>query len=118
MQSHRKDAEIEFRYYCKDNGIHLYSTIEEAVETWAIENRPLSQQSERMSYIYYAYGSYFYTDVYEGTSAGLLQANVIVPTIALQASRFFDTKYMVAAQVHSHPEPGHGFHNDFPSSGW
>ena len=115
-QSHQKDDEIAFLEYCSNNNINTYSSDYDCAVAWAKENRPLSKYKERMSYIYEAYGHYFYTDVYEGTEdCGFIAANVVVPTICLQAKRYLDSTYRVAAQIHSHTEPPKGMHCDFPS---
>lgn len=110
--------EYEFRDFCRANGIHLYNSMMGAAEAWARENREKSSEHEYMSYIYEEYGLYFYTDVYEGASDGLIfNANVIMPTLGLEFQKYFIGDYHVVAQIHSHPAPPKGMHNDFPSAG-
>ena len=109
--------EYEFRDFCRANGIHLYNSMMGVAEAWARENREKSSEHEYMSYIYEEYGLYFYTDVYEGASDGLIfNANVIMPTLGLELRKYFIGDYHVVAQIHSHPAPPKGMHNDFPSA--
>lgn len=114
-QSHQKDDEIAFLEYCSNNNINTYSSDYDCAVAWAKENRPL-RNIKNECHIYEAYGHYFYTDVYEGTEdCGFIAANVVVPTICLQAKRYWDSTYRVAAQIHSDTEPPDGLHCDFPS---
>ena len=114
--------EFEFREYCRANEIQVYNSAYAAAQAWARENRGLSKEKERMSYIYEEYGLYFYTDVYVGSAQGLIfSANVILPTVLLEINRSAWGGYRVAAQIHSHPDPGFSpsgipLHNDFPSA--
>ena len=117
LQTHKNDDEIAFLYNCRDNNVKTYATLEAAATAWAKENRKQSQECERMSYIYEAYGHYFYDNVYKGSAGygGIIQPNVIWPTFCLQVSRYWEHKYRVAAHIHTHPQPQTGMHNDYPS---
>ena len=106
---------FEFTQYAIDHNIKLYNSADSAAEAWANENRELSAERERMAYIYECYGSYYLSDTYTGMKGfAFVQDNVIFPTLKLQ---FFQISYgSVYGMIHSHPDPGIGYHNDFPSA--
>ena len=99
----------EFYDYSQANGIKLYYSADQAAEGWAKENRPLSEEKERMSFIYEHCGYYFYSKPIEGTSS-----DTVFATIFREIVRYIGD-YDVYAQIHSHPKDEKGKHSDFPS---
>ena len=58
---------------------------------------------------------YYLSNTYRGTKQVNGTANVIFPYIRLQVESVFQSFGKPYALVHSHPNPGDGYHNDFPS---
>ena len=111
-------VQVELMQQANERGIVLHRSMDAAAEAWAAENRPLSKDRERVAYIYECYGYYYYGETYAGAKGfWFVPDNVIVPTLRLQMQVNWEGSYgVVVAQIHSHPNPEPGYHNDFPSA--
>ena len=113
------DEYLKLKASFQKKGISWFYSIEGALSAWSAIYLPKSQIYEYVTYLYSTetpLGTrYFMSQTYRGTKANrIMSANVLWGTFALA---FQDAFYSVnlVAHVHTHPDPGNGFHNDFPS---
>ena len=104
-----------------NQGIEVYTSIGSALASWGSQYLPLSSEHEYGAYLYSfqtSFGTfYFFSETYKGSKGNrVFSPNVIIPTLLLEVYDFFSTNCLVA-QVHTHPDPGAGYHSDFPSAG-
>ena len=101
-------------------GITWYYSEESALAAWMKQYLPLSKEHEHVTFLYSIdtpLGTRYYTtQTICGTKEGpIFSANVIVGTIALAVQDSISYANLIA-HVHTHPDPGVGYHNDFPSA--
>lgn len=103
--------------WAQENSVQLYSSEMEAAQAWADQYRSLSKGREHVAYIYgvvvikdYTVQTLYYLSE---TLCGA-NNNVILQVLALEfkGSPFY---YDSVSMIHSHPDPGTKYHNDFPS---
>lgn len=100
-------------------GISLYYSVESALDAWSTIYLPLSEEYEYVAFLYCVdtpFGpQYYFSQTVRGSKGGaFINANVVLGTIMLAAERSIISSNIVA-HVHTHPNPGIGYHNDFPS---
>ena len=103
--------------WAQANSVKLYSSEMEAAQAWADQYRLLSKEREHVAYIYgvnVTIGSTPQTFYYLSETLRGADNNVITQVIAMEIQSnliYYDSVSM----IHSHPNPGEGKHNDFPS---
>lgn len=112
-------ALYELHEWASSMDIQLYHIESAAVESWARKYRPISKEYEYVTHLYkieYGVVTYYYTTkTYKGAKGiGPVSDNCIAGTIILNLSGFQYPGQLIG-QIHTHPEPPDGYHNDFPS---
>ena len=100
-------------------GVTLYNNKDGALNAWSKKYLPLSQEYEYVTFLYSIETPlgirYFTTSTFRGTKQnGIISANVLWGTAMLAIQDSISSATLLA-HVHTHPDPGIGYHNDFPS---
>ena len=93
-----------------------YGTIDEAVQEWKDENKPLCRDRELGAFIYIKADAAIGKKIYIlGRTDKGMRNNIMLGFAAGYICGAFARKVKMAGFIHTHPDPGAGRHNDFPS---